>query len=150
MGRLTNSKKIKLLRIEKARIFLKQDLENGLITEEDVIGLFNKDVNYGINKKQIFNKKEKLLKDIFNCPFLLCDQDVLSQDLKKVLPVFLSVRYNIEKEMLDFYYKQGYLNEIEYNKELDELEFCYYKSSKDGKNILKTGCVVGIKNNIIR
>ena len=63
---------------------------------------------------------------------------------KKILPIFLSSRYETEKEMLDFYFKECYITEEEYNKELDELDFVYYKSSNDGKNIQKTGRAIGV------
>ena len=42
MGRLTNTKKVKLLRIEKARLQLAIDIKKGLITEEDIILLGHK------------------------------------------------------------------------------------------------------------
>ena len=46
MSRLTNSKKIKLLSIEKARIQLAIDMKNGLITEDDIILLGHKNIEY--------------------------------------------------------------------------------------------------------
>ena len=65
MGRLTNSKKIKLLKLEKARLQLSADLKNGLITEEDLIKLGTKDVNYGFKYGNI-NYKLSVLKSILN------------------------------------------------------------------------------------
>ena len=151
MSRLTNSKKIKLLKIEKARLILSQHLKDNFITEKDIIHLIDKDINYGIRKsKERLSYKESVLKDIFNCPFLLCDQEYLSINIKKLLPVYLDVRYNTEKEMIEYYHNQCFISDEEYKEQLDELEFCYYKSSNDGKNILKTGCAVGISYNIMR
>jgi len=151
MSRLTNSKKIKLLRIEKARLELNISLKNGLITEQDIILLEDKNLDYGVENIMAHSKyKQKLLRDIFNCPFLLCDQDILSLDLKKILPYFLDSRYKTEQEELKCQFEEGYISKEQYEKELDELEFVYYKSSNDGKNILKTGHVSAVKNNIIR
>ena len=149
MGRLTNSKKIKLLKLEKARLQLSADLKNGLITEEDLIKLGTKDVNYGFKYGNI-NYKLSVLKSILNCPSVLCDQDSLSIEFKKILPLFLDARYKIEQDELKYQYSEGYIFKEEYEKELDELEFVYYKSSEDGKSILKTGHVLDVKDNIIR
>lgn len=151
MGRLTNSKKIKLFSIEKARIMLSIELKNGLITEGDIIKLGTKNIDYGFkytNKNH--NYKQSVLRNVFNCPFLLCDQDNLSLCIKKILPVFLESRYKTEQDELKYQYEQCYLSKEEYEKELDELEFVYYKSSLDGKNILKTGHVSDVKDNKIK
>ena len=67
--------------------------------------------------------------------------------IKKLLPIFLNSKYKLEKEEIISLYNQGYLNKEECMKELDELEFCYYKSSLDGKNILKIGNAIGIVSN---
>ena len=151
MAGLSNSKKQKLLIIEKARYILAQDLINGVITEKDIIYLIGKNINFGLkNCHQKLNYKNSVLREIFTCPFLLCDQQNLSIEIKKLLPFFLDARYNVEKDMLDFYYNNGYINELEYKKELDELLFVYYKSSEDGKSIFKTGHVSCVKDNIIR
>ena len=151
MSRLTNSKKIKLLSIEKARIQLAIDMKNGLITEDDIILLGHKNIEYIFkytNKPS--NYKKSVIRNILSCPFLLCDQDILSLSIKKILPIFLDSRYKIEQDELKYQYKEGYITKEEYEKELDELEFIYYKSSNDGKNILKTGHVSNVKDNIIK
>ena len=89
MGRLTNSKKEKLIRIEAARYVLGRNLENGLITEEDIFLLASKKINYGIKSgSKKYSYKEAVLKDIFNCPFLLCDQKNLSIDEKNITDIF--------------------------------------------------------------
>ena len=149
MGRLTNSKKIKLLKLEKARLMLSVDLKNGLITEEDIIKLGTKDANYGFKYGKV-SYKLAVLKSVLNCPSVLCDQDSLSIEFKKILPLFLDARYKIEQDELKYQYSEGYISKEEYEKELDELEFVYYKSSNDGKSILKTGHVCDVKDNIIR
>lgn len=140
MGRLTNSKKEKLIRIETARYELDKHLETGFIKEEDIMYLASRDINFGLKtvcKK--YNYKASVLKDIFNSPFILCDQERLSDNLKSLLPLFLNSRYQTEKEMLDFYLKEAYITKEEYDKELDELDFVFYKSSNEGKIIQKTG-----------
>lgn len=52
MGRISNSKKIKLLRIEKARFELGRELQTQFINEADIMYMLSKDVNYGVHKKQ--------------------------------------------------------------------------------------------------
>ena len=151
MGRLINSKKIKLFEIEKARLMLAIDIKNGLITEDDIILLGHKNIEYIFkytNKPS--NYKKSVLRNILSCPFLLCDQDSLSLNIKKILPLFLDSRYKIEQEELKYQYEKGYISKEEYQKELDELEFVYYKSSNDGKSILKIGHVCNVKDNIIK
>ena len=151
MSKLTNSKKIKLLEIEKARLELALNLKNGLITEEDIILLGRKNIEYIFKyTNSNSNYKKSVLRNILSCPFLLCDQDILSLSVKKVLPIFLDSRYKMEQDELKYQYKEGYISKEEYEKQLDELEFLYYKSSDDGKNILKTGHVSNVKDNIIK
>ena len=151
MGRLTNSKKIKLLQIEKARAILAIDLKNGLITEEDIILLGHKNIEYIFKySNKPSNYRKSILRNILSCPFLLCDQGSLSLNVKKILPLFLDSRYKIEQDELKYQYSEGYISKEEYEKELDNLKFVYYESSNDGKSILKTGHVVELKDNIIK
>ena len=111
MSGLTNSKKIKLLRIEKARLELAVNLKNKLITEEDILSLGHKNINYGINKSKIkLGYKQAVLRSIFNCPFVLCDQDNLNLCIKKILPIFLKSRYKVEEEELKYQYNEGYIS----------------------------------------
>lgn len=148
MNYLINERQQKLLKIEKKRNELANYLESGLITEKDIIDLIKKDVNYGIITYNVGrNPKKSMLKNIFNCPFLLCDQDCLSDEMKALLPYLLSARYEIEKNNLNFYLEQNFIDENDYNKELDDLKFFYYESSEDGKSILETGNVVFKDNN---
>ena len=81
---------------------------------------------------------------------MLCDQDILSLSIKKILPIFLDSRYKIEQDELKYQYNEGYITKELYEKELDELKFIFYKSSLDGKNILKTGHVLNVCDNVIR
>lgn len=148
MGRLTNSKKIKLIKIEKSRVLLDEYLKRGFITTNDIYFLIEKNSNFGLDKfTRKYDYKTLVLKDIYNNPFVLCDLNNLDIKIKKLLPIFLNSKYKLEKEEIISLYNQGYLNKEECMKELDELEFCYYKSSLDGKNILKIGNAIGIVSN---
>jgi len=129
-----------LIRINEKRKELAFDLQSGLITDQDIINLLKRDINYGIRAVTISqNPKKVMLKNIFNCPFLLCDQDMLSIEIKQLLPYFLSSRYETEKETLRVYLEQAFIDENEYYEELENLKFFYYESSNDGKCILETG-----------
>lgn len=136
MGRLTNSKKIKLLRIEKARLELARELQTRFINESDIMYMLSKDVNFSTDKRRE-GFRHKILKDIMNCPYLLCDQENLSPNIKVILPSILISRFNIEKDELDYQFENCYITEEEYNKELDELEYFYFKSTEEGKEIFK-------------
>ena len=52
MGRISNSKKIKILRIEKARLELGRELETKFINDSDIMYMLSKDVNFGTHKKR--------------------------------------------------------------------------------------------------
>lgn len=143
MGNISNDRKKLLLKIEKARLILGKDLKNGVINEADIFNLINKDSSYMLDRKRL-HYKESVLRNIYNCPFLLCDQNI-SIELKKILPLFLDARFNMEKDYITYNYNHGYITEEEFKEQLEEFEFIYYKSSNDGKNILKTGKVLGIK-----
>ena len=136
MTRLTNTRKIKLLRIEKIRLELSSELQTQFINESDIMYILGKDVNYGVHKKRD-SFRHKRLKDIMNCPFILCDQENLSPNIKAILPSILISRFNIEKDELDYQFENCYIDEETYNKELDELEYFYFKSTEEGKEIFK-------------
>ena len=136
MGRISNSKKIKILRIEKARLELGRELQTGFINDSDIDYILNKHVNFGTHKKRD-NFRHKILRDIMNCPFLLCDQEYLSPKIKFMLPYILISRFNIEKDELDYQFENFYIDEETYNKEIDELEYFYFKSTEEGKEIFK-------------
>lgn len=148
---LTEKKKLRLLEILKAKAIFATNFSVNLITEEDIIDLLSKDIDFGLIKNKRFRTiKEDCLKEILNCPFILCDNDFLSITIKKLLPVLLNTRYNIELEELNLQYKNGYLTEHEYNEEKELLMYCYYYSSKEGKSILETGHVNTVLNNKIK
>jgi len=138
-----------LIRINNKRSEINLALQNGLITEDDIISLLKKDINYGVRNLQSYQSpKNKMLKNIFNCPFLLCDQEILSDELKLLLPHLLSARYNTEKDALKVYLEQCFIDENEYNEELDNLNFFYYESSNDGRSILESGHAIFEKNQV--
>lgn len=140
MGKLTNDKKINLLKIKRERLFLGIDLENGLIKENDILSLLKVDSEYGYIKRQgRLYYKESVLKQIYNCPFLLCDQELLSKKVKSIIPIFLNTRYDMELDELDILVETGQISYDEYLNLKEMLKFCYYESSNEGKEILKKG-----------
>ena len=148
MGRKVSEKTLMLLKIERARIEVKADLYNGLINEADIYSLFNCGLEFGLSKST--NVKVKRLKEIFNCPFLLCDQDILSLDMKRLLPMMLKSKYTTEVEELYKLYEEGLISPEELLEKKELIKFVFYKSSKDGKEILKNGHVKQVKDNVLR
>jgi hypothetical protein len=142
MKNLTREVQQKLFNVEKKRIELSRMMELGMITDEDILNLIKLDVNYGlrINRTED-NPKKLMLKNIFNCPFLLCDQKNLSNNIKMVLPYLLNARYNVEKNNLKIYLEQNLIDDVEYENTMDELNFFYYESTHDGKSILENNYV---------
>lgn len=90
------------------------------------------------------------MKSIFNSPFVLCNQKYLSLNVKQILPIFLNSRYYMELEELEHQKEEGYMSEEEYLEEKKLLEFCYYKSSIEGKQILKDGHVSNVLDSKIK
>ena len=136
-----------LERIDRARILLDQNLECGLITDEDIFGLLKKDKNYTLNKTKKY--KEILLKQIISSPFVLCDQKRLSLEVKRLLPIILGTRCQDEIEELEKQNELGFINDDELKEELEMLKFVYYLSSEDGREILKTGHVKNVKSKVL-
>lgn len=136
-----------LERIDRARILLDQNLECGLITDEDIFGLLKKDKNYTLNKTKKY--KEILLKQIISSPFILCDQKRLSFEVKRLLPAMLEARCQDEVEELEKQNELGFIDDSELKEELEMLKFVYYLSSEDGKEILKTGHVKNVKSKVL-
>ena len=145
-------KKLNLLRIEKARLNLYNDMEMGIINEEDLINIFRKDINYGfrINGHRL-SYREAILKDIFNSPFILCDLN-LSVYTRNIFIYFLNARYEFEKEQLEYSYNNAFMSKKEYLKELDLLHYNYYETSEEGKifenkdcNDIEINKMIGIK-----
>lgn len=148
---ITEKKKLMLLKIEKARTILSNNLENGFISENDLINLLTADKNYGLKtKNKHYSYKKSLLISIFNSPFVLCDQENLSLNVKQILPLFLNSRYDMELEQLNLYYNQGDMSEEEYSEEKKLLKYCYYGSSIEGKSILKNGHVHSVLDNTVK
>ena len=140
MKKLTKEMQKRIYNIEKTKIELGRYLEASIITEKDIFCLLQKDVNFGV--RRLYSSKDPkkmMLKNIFNCPFLLCDQPALSTDIKELLPYLLSARYKTELDNLKVYLEQGFIDEIEYIDAKEELKFFYYEYSRDGRNILETG-----------
>lgn len=148
---LTDKKKINLARIETARHTLNIYLENGFITEEDILHLLKVKSDYGFKyKDRKHSYKSSVLRDIFNSPFILCDQDCLSLNIKQLLPIILKTRYDKEIDELKYMLENGYINKEESIEAEKLLKYNYYGSSKDGKSILKNGHVDNLLDNKIK
>lgn len=149
-GRLSNEKLKKLAKIEIARLNIKKYLEDDVITIEDIISLSNINKNYGVLLNRKSDCKTTILRHIYNCPFLLCDQESASMEIKQILPLFLQYRYDMEIKELENLYEQGDMDQEEYYKQKAMINFCYYNSSREGKEILKFGHIQNIADNVIR
>ena len=136
--------------IDKDRYVLENLLLKGIITEKDLIILMNQDENYGItlSDKELSNK-ERYLKYLFRKPYLLCDQDV-SENIKKLLPVFLERMFNLELKELKQHLDDNEYTIKEYNEILSILIYKMYESSEDGKSIKNTGHAVGVEGNALK
>ena len=137
-----------LKRIQLLRFKLNKEIENGLISEDDIISVIKGNINYIFCKdKKVQSYKQKVLKDIYNCPFLLCDQNNVSLKIKKLLPLFLNMRYLKEIEEIEYLLKSSYINNKEYEELISITKFTYFESSIDGKNILENGQVDNVIGN---
>ncbi len=148
MKKLTKEQELLLLRIKKARIMLAGELERGYITSIDIINSFSKDDNYRLSNNH--DHRQNVIKNIINSPFLLCDQDSLDFNIKKLLPNILKARYDSEIEELYALYDNGDITEDELLERKEMLKLCYYESSLDGQDISKNGKVKSVVNNRIR
>lgn len=131
-----------LFRIKEAKRELAICLKNRFINMDDIKGVFKSSDDYGLSIEYM-NYKIKILKQIFNCPFLLLDQD-LSINIKKLLPEFLKYRYDMEISELDNLLELGLISEDEYINEKEILKLYYYKTSDEGRVILKKGKIKSI------
>lgn len=148
---LTDKKKINLIRIEEARHTLNAYLQNGFITEEDILHLLKVKSDYGFKyKDKIQSYKSSVLRSIYNSPFILCDQNCLSLNLKQLLPIILKCRYETEIDELKYMLENGFIKKEEYIETEKLIKYNYYGSSNDGKNILKTGHVDNLLDNKIK
>ena len=142
---------VNMLRVLRRTTLVEKYILTGWITDEDLMNIFlvcDKNSNYGLISPK--TKKEVLLKDIYNSPFILCDIDCLSSNIKKLLPNLLSYRYEQEKAEINYLYSINEISKCEYQKKLDDLKYYYYESTMDGKNILETGKCIGITDNVLK
>lgn len=148
---LTEKKKLALIRIEQARESLNIELKNGLITELDILHLLKERADFGFKCKDVPQSyKKSVLRSIFNSPFVLCDQNSLSLNIKQLLPLILNIRYQMESKELKGMLENGFITDKEYTEEEKMLKYCYYGSSKDGRAILKNGHVDNFLDNKIK
>lgn len=157
MGKLTKEQQNILLRIERARILLSADLTNKVITERDILDLLKEKSDFGLNLRMIYKSKgnfgvkigldykSKVLREIFNCPFLLCDQKQLPLSIKQILPIILKARYDNELDELYCLEEQNLISSDELLERKEMLKYCYYGTSEEGKAILKNNSVKKLK-----
>lgn len=137
-----------LQRIYNARDVINQALISGLITSNDIFKLLRCDKEYVLSSPKSY--KELLLKQIAINPFLLCDQDNLDLNVKKIIPVLLTLRSNSEIDELEMMQELDFISEQELKEEIQMVKFNYYLSSEDGRNILKKGHVKNVKDKVLR
>ena len=143
------NRNLKQMCIDKERYRLETYLKKGLITEKDIVFLMSQKPSFSIsfNDKK-YSDKELYLKKIYRHPYLLCDQDI-SENIKKLLPYFINSLYVLELNELINKLNNHELTKEEYYFRLENLNFCMYESSEDGKNIKKNGKCVGINENVL-
>ena len=135
-----NEKLEKLKRIKMAHAKLTNDLMTKYITEKDIFNIINKDGGFKLKvPNNVDEYKKQLLVDIYNCPFLLLNQTSISIKLKKTVLEFIKFRYNTEIAELDYMYSQGLITKSEYVDEKENIKFNYYKTTDEGKVLLKYG-----------
>lgn len=143
-----SERRIIALKVESARLRIGEKLSVGTITTEDLVWLLKQGSDYGLVK--VSTAKEKLLQEIFNAPFLLCDQDMLDLNLKKLLPAILRSRYTTEVDELTHMRNSGLISKEELKEKRNLLKYCYYYTSEEGQHILRREHVKNVKDNVIR
>ena len=112
-----------------------QALSSGIITNADLVWLIKQNASFGITP--VATKKHRLLQEIFNAPFLLCDQPSLDGSIKSLLPSMLVARYSHEVDELKCMQEIGYIDKQEEETEIEMLRYVYYETSEEGKAILQ-------------
>lgn len=145
MKTIFNKKRNMGLKIQAARLRIGVELTRGTISNEDLISLLDENINFGLGKS--LTREEKLLQEIYNCPFLLCDQPCLDLSVKEVLLTLLQKRYNVEVQELKDQRSHGHLTKEQVQEARDMLKYCYFYTSQDGEQILRRGSVKTLKDN---
>ena len=139
------------LKIDKERYYLEELLKSGKIDEKKLINLMNQEAWFGIpySGEELTLEKEAL-REIYNAPFILCDQEFLPDNIKKLLPVFLEDFYKRKRDGFRKQYEDGDITGNEYANRVKILKYMTYESSEDGKNIKKNGMCVGVKDYVLK
>ena len=139
------------LKIDKQRYYLDMLLESGKINEKMLVNLMMKDSFFGIpHSGEELTLEEQALREIYNAPYLLCDQEHLSDNVKKLLPIFLESFYKRNREDLKRSYEEGDMTGNEYASVVKKLRYATYESSEDGKCIKQNGLCVGVKDYVLK
>ena len=129
-------KKLVLKNLQKERNEISRLLESGELTKTQLLTLFSFPSEYGLNPN-VGSYGSKVKKEIYNSPFLLCDQEHLNPKVRGPLEVFLNDRYVQELEELSCLFNDSQIGVDEYLEQCDFMKFCYYESSSDGQKILE-------------
>jgi len=135
------------LRIQSARLRFSEEIANDEITTEDIVWLLKQNSSFGT--EQVSDSKQKILREIFNSPFLLCDQPQLDTSIRELLPNILETRYVQEVEELKQMRNLGYIDKEEEKGQKQLLKFCYYYTSEEGQYILRRKHVKNSVNDTI-
>ena len=133
-----SNQKIKY-RINCYQIELKRFYINNQISDNDIMNIFslNSTEFLSILKTRKNDVKFSFFSSLYFSPYILCDQEYLSEGLKKLLPIILNTRFNMEMDELNYYYNNGMINKKEYNQTKENLIYSYYETTEDGKKIFK-------------
>ena len=139
------------LKIDKQRYYLEELLKSGKIDEKMLVNLMNQDSSFGVpySGEKLTLEKEAL-REIYNAPFLLCDQEYLSDNIKKLLPIFLDNFYKRNREGFKKQYDDGDITGNEYARRVKLLKYITYESSGDGKNIKMNGMCLGVNDYVLK
>ena len=125
-------KLVNSVRFERYRYIIENLIKKNKLTNEDIIGLLNVDINYGLYFDKNTSSKDRILKTIYNAPFILCDINLFDKNMKQVIYSLLKYRYEQEINELNYDLEHVYINEDEYNDRLEMINFNYFYSSKEG------------------
>ena len=133
LNSIKNQKLVNLLKIEKYRCAIEQAIKANILTNEDILELLNVDINYGLDINRCRDNKERMMKTIYNAPFILCDIDLFDKNMKQVIYSLLKYRYEIELKEINYDLEQCYIGEEEYNEKIEMLVYNYFYTSEEGR-----------------
>ena len=137
LNSIKNQKLVNLLKIEQYRYGIENAIKANVLSNEDILGLLNVDINYGLDINRCRDNKERMMKTIYNAPFILCDIDLFDKNMKQVIYSLLKYRYEIELKEINYDLNKCYISEEEYNEKIEMLIYNYFYSSEEGKSFFE-------------